>query len=71
MVTQMVWETDRRASQMPPVWARDFSRPAKKSTATRVLVVDDEPLVRWSVSETLTEHGCDVVEAADGRAARI
>ena len=31
----------------------------------RVLVVDDEPLIRWSVSETLAEAGHAVTEAAD------
>jgi two-component system NtrC family response regulator len=30
-----------------------------------VLVVDDEPLIRWSVSETLSELGYDVEQAAD------
>jgi DNA-binding NtrC family response regulator len=42
----------------------------KKSPALRILVVDDEPLIRWSVAETLAECGHDVVEAADGHAAR-
>ncbi|OFW21587.1 MAG: hypothetical protein A3H97_12750 [Acidobacteria bacterium RIFCSPLOWO2_02_FULL_65_29] len=35
----------------------------------RVLVVDDEPLIRWSLSETLVDRGCETVEAADGRSA--
>lgn len=34
-----------------------------------VLVVDDEPLIRWSVSETLSELGYDVDQAADAGAA--
>jgi DNA-binding NtrC family response regulator len=34
-----------------------------------VLVVDDEPLIRWSVSETLSELGYDVEQAADAGAA--
>ncbi len=42
---------------------------AKNSTALRVLVVDDEPLIRWSMSETLTDLGDDVVEAGDAQAA--
>jgi DNA-binding NtrC family response regulator len=36
----------------------------------RVLVVDDEPLIRWSLAETLAEHGCLVTEAADAASAR-
>jgi DNA-binding NtrC family response regulator len=36
----------------------------------RVLVVEDEKLIRWAVSETLKMHGHDVVEACDGRSAR-
>lgn len=34
-----------------------------------VLVVDDEPLTRWSVSETLADCGYAVREAADAQAA--
>jgi DNA-binding NtrC family response regulator len=41
----------------------------KKSTAARVLVVDDEALVRWSLAETLQARGYDVLEAGDGAAA--
>jgi len=41
----------------------------KKSPRLRVLVVDDEPLIRWSVAETLLDSGHEVLEAGDGRAA--
>jgi DNA-binding NtrC family response regulator len=34
-----------------------------------VLVVDDEPLIRWSLAETLTERGFEVIEAGDARSA--
>ena len=34
-----------------------------------VLIVDDEPLMRWALSETLIGRGCRVVEAADARSA--
>jgi two-component system, NtrC family, response regulator AtoC len=36
----------------------------------RVLVVDDEPLLRWSVAETLSDCGFDVVESSDADGAR-
>ena len=35
-----------------------------------VLIVDDEPLIRWSLGETFRENGYDVVEAESARAAR-
>jgi len=41
----------------------------RKKSAPRVLVVDDEPLVRWSIAETLAAHGCDIVEASDAHSA--
>src|SRR5689334_22158200 len=61
----------RRLNVMDALQARDFPEPAvKNSAAPRVLVVDDEPLIRWSVSETLTDRGCDVVETGDASGAR-
>jgi CheY-like chemotaxis protein len=39
----------------------------KNSPPLRVLVVDDEALIRWSLVETLTDTGHDAIEAADGR----
>jgi DNA-binding NtrC family response regulator len=52
-----------------PVPAGEFSRVLKKSAAGRVLVVDDEPLVRWSIAETLRACGYDILEAADADSA--
>jgi DNA-binding NtrC family response regulator len=38
----------------------------KKSPGLRILVVDDEPLIRWSLAEVLAESGHAVEEAGDG-----
>ena len=43
---------------------------AKKFPSLRVLVVDDEPLIRWSLAETLNDCGYQVVESGDARSAR-
>jgi len=42
---------------------------AKESTALRVLIVDDEPLICWSLAETLSECGDVVTEAESAEAA--
>ena len=36
----------------------------------RILVVDDEPLIRWSIAETLSGAGHHVTEAEDAASAR-
>jgi len=41
----------------------------EKSPAPRVLVVDDEALIRWSLAESLTDAGYTVSEAGDGASA--
>jgi DNA-binding NtrC family response regulator len=48
--------------------AGNSSRTAGKP-AHKVLVVDDEPLVRWSVAETLGGCGYRVIEACDAASA--
>lgn len=50
--------------------AREISRAAVKNTPLHVLVVDDEPLIRWSVTETLSDLGVDV-EQADSAASAL
>ena len=40
-----------------------------QNSPLRILVVDDELLIRWSIAETLKEHGHGVVEAENGAAA--
>ena len=39
------------------------------SSPLHVLVVDDEPLIRWSVCETLSDLGYDVEQAGDAGSA--
>jgi DNA-binding NtrC family response regulator len=46
-----------------------FPHLPEKFPVLRVLVVDDEPLIRWSLAETLTELGHSVSEAGDGASA--
>jgi DNA-binding NtrC family response regulator len=43
--------------------------PAAKKFPSQVLVVDDEPLIRWSVSESLSALGYDVSAAPDAATA--
>jgi CheY-like chemotaxis protein len=46
-----------------------FSGLAAKKLPVHVLVVDDEPLIRWSVAESLSGLGFDVEEACDAASA--
>src|SRR5215471_12773979 len=41
----------------------------KNSPAPRVLVVDDEALIRWSLAESFADVGYEVTEAGDGASA--
>jgi DNA-binding NtrC family response regulator len=50
---------------MPKAECRDISHQREISPRLRVLVVDDEPLIRWSLTETLEQAGHTVAEAAD------
>lgn len=55
-------------TQTSPAPVRTLPHHAKKHAA-RVLVVDDEWLVRWSVTEALQARGIDVDEARDATSA--
>jgi DNA-binding NtrC family response regulator len=57
-----------KAHDTSPAAPGILPRPAKK-TARHVLVVDDERLVRWSVTEALRAHGLETEEAADATSA--
>jgi DNA-binding NtrC family response regulator len=47
---------------------RDSSHAAaKKPTPMRVLVIDDDPLMRWALTETLRDRGWQVSEGRDAR----
>lgn len=48
---------------------RTFPHTAKKLAPWRVLVVDDEPLLRWSCAETLAANGFQAIEVDNGAAA--
>jgi DNA-binding NtrC family response regulator len=48
---------------------RTFPLRAKEFALRRVLVVDDEPLVRWSCAETLADHGFQAIEVDSGAGA--
>jgi DNA-binding NtrC family response regulator len=48
---------------VPVGTAREILRAAVKKLPLHVLVVDDEPLIRWSVTETLADLGLDVEQA--------
>jgi DNA-binding NtrC family response regulator len=49
-----------------PEGSREISQLSGKSPSGAVLVVDDEPLIRWSLAQTLGDRGLTVCEAGDG-----
>ncbi len=48
---------------------RGFAQMTKNSPSLRVLVVEDERLIRWAIAETLAHAGHTVIEAEDGAGA--
>lgn len=58
------------ASAVPLPAQREFSSDRREKIRTRrILVVDDELLIRWSLNEGLVKAGFEVVEAEDARGA--
>ena len=51
--------------------AENSSHGGEKFRPRRVLVVDDEPLLRWSVAETLGDQGWQVTEAGTAESAIV
>ena len=49
--------------------SKSATPPGDREIRRRVLIVDDEPLIRWCLSETLRPYGYVVAQAADARAA--
>jgi two-component system KDP operon response regulator KdpE len=43
--------------------------PVRNFAPLRILIVDDEPLIRWSLSNTLRDSGHDAVEAVNAATA--
>src|SRR6185437_7228254 len=50
-----------------PWW--EFTARMRKSPFLRILTVDDEPLIRWSLANTLRDSGHEAVEAVNGATA--
>src|SRR5262245_29850453 len=56
---------------MQAINTRDSSqRPEEIPAPPRVLVVDDDPLMRWALGQTLQAYDCDVVETHSAAEAR-
>src|SRR5262245_56801574 len=69
MLAQSCQSVAREDQVEDRVVAGNSRGPAKNSPASRVLVVDDEALVRWSVAETLGALDYEIEEAGDGQSA--
>ena len=61
----MLNESARKTTVGDRAGAENFPHGGKNCRPPRALVIDDEPLLRWSVAATLEEQGWQVTEAAD------
>ncbi|MBV1797820.1 response regulator [Siccirubricoccus sp. G192] len=62
--------TNRRVgSNVAPTWERQTPKPTGPTRRPRVLLVDDEPIVREVLAAQLAEEGYDVAERENGSAA--
>jgi DNA-binding NtrC family response regulator len=61
--TQRTTAADAAGAAVGP---RENSGAGEKSAVHRVLVIDDEPLIRWSLAQTLEGGGYSVVTAVNG-----
>jgi CheY-like chemotaxis protein len=68
-ITTAVAAVSSRKPVNPPLPEWENSGPVVRKIPRRVLVVDDEPLIRWSVTETLAGLGLDVEQANDAKSA--
>lgn len=68
-VACVVYEFSPVISQEGALAAPENPTVDAKESPMHVLVVDDEPLIRWSVAESLSDAGLDVEQAADAAAA--
>lgn len=64
MLVQFPATFDTPPGDLLPASARDLP-PRERKHPLRALVVDDEPLIRWAIAETLRADGYDVEEAGD------
>jgi DNA-binding NtrC family response regulator len=69
MLAQSCQAFGKAPSASRSVTEGEIFRAAKKSARATILVVDDEPLVRWAISETLEDRGYEVAEAGDASSA--
>jgi DNA-binding NtrC family response regulator len=54
---------------MEPATSEISNNPGKSSPSASVLLVDDEALIRWALSERFSQAGYEVREAGDGTSA--